>query len=60
MEKGRDELVYQGYWGKAVAQSRMKCMFAALARAVNGWSMNTDTTSVYGSCYLKRANKLYW
>jgi hypothetical protein len=37
------------------AQALMKWKVETLARAVNGWSMNTDTMGVYGNYYLKRA-----
>jgi hypothetical protein len=37
------------------ALTEMKFKFPTLARAVNGWQMNTDTIGVYGDYYLKRA-----
>ncbi|MQU93849.1 DUF1254 domain-containing protein [Sinorhizobium meliloti] len=37
------------------AQALMAWKLPTLARATNGWSMNTDTMGVYGNYYLKRA-----
>jgi len=37
------------------AQKLMPSMLPSIGRAVNGWSMNTDTMGVYGNYYLKRA-----
>jgi hypothetical protein len=37
------------------ALTEMQFKFPTLARAVNGWQMNTDTMGVYGDYYLKRA-----
>jgi hypothetical protein len=39
----------------ADAQALTKWKVPTLARAVNYWSMNTDTMGVYGNYYLKRA-----
>ena len=37
------------------ALQQMKDKAPTLARAVNGWQMNTETMGVYGNAYLKRA-----
>jgi hypothetical protein len=39
----------------AAGQKLMEWKIPTLARAVNYWSMNTDTMGVYGNYYLKRA-----
>ncbi len=37
------------------ALKAIKAKVPTIARVVNGWQMNTDTTGVYGTFYLKRA-----
>jgi hypothetical protein len=37
------------------ALKEMEAKMPSMARAVNGWQMNTDTMGVYGNYYLKRA-----
>src|SRR6266404_4494430 len=39
----------------AAGQKLMEWKIPTIARAVNHWSMNTDTMGVYGNYYLKRA-----
>jgi hypothetical protein len=37
------------------ALNLMAWKVSSIARVENGWSMNTDTMGVYGTCYPKRA-----
>lgn len=41
--------------GAANAPKLMPEKMPTLARVTNGWQMNTDTMSVHGNYYLKRA-----